>query len=287
MQNKNSWTADLAVDSIARSRPTASPSTDPELRPVRARKPSRPIQVEHQVDRRAVLVEDPDLGVRLEPMEFREARMRCSAPWLVAEPSGWADPWPFPSWSDCLGLLIIRGHLASRTVIAGRSSLEILGPGDVAQPWCDRRSGAIAGATASWSALDEVSALVLDRRFQQTAARWPDLLAEIMNRALRRADRLAADRAVDQMPKLAERLHLVLWRLGQRFGRVTPEGVRLPVRLSHQHLAELCSAQRPSVSQALGVLTRNGQVTKLDSGALVVLPSVDNPPTTQGVSQGR
>lgn len=42
--------------------------------------------------------------------------------------------------------------------------------------------------------------------------------------------------AINAVPRVEERLELTLWRLGDRFGRVTPEGILLRLGLTHELL---------------------------------------------------
>ena len=60
-----------------------------------------------------------------------------------------------------------------------------------------------------------------------------------------------------------------LWHLADRFGRVTPDGVRLPLPLTHAQLAGVLGMHRPAVTTALGVLRDKGLVLPLDTGWLL------------------
>jgi CRP-like cAMP-binding protein len=62
---------------------------------------------------------------------------------------------------------------------------------------------------------------------------------------------------------------MLLWQLAGRWGRVTGEGVRLPLPLSHGTLAELVAARRPSVTTALGRLVAEGVVRDERGGWLL------------------
>ena len=43
---------------------------------------------------------------------------------------------------------------------------------------------------------------------------------------------------------------------------VVPEGIALPLPLSHQRLADLVGAHRPAVTSAMGELTRSGMLSR-------------------------
>ena len=97
-------------------------------------------------------------------------------------------------------------------------------------------------------ALDEVVAI------DAAAGAW---LVRAMAQAV--ADReLSAAIALE--PRL-ERRHIHKPRqLAERWGRVTPEGVRLDLRVTHQELADMVGAARESVTVAFGRLQDQGEI---------------------------
>jgi CRP-like cAMP-binding protein len=110
---------------------------------------------------------------------------------------------------------------------------------------------------------------VLDRRFLTAAARWPTVIEELAERAVRRSHALGLQLALGQVPRIEGRLLLLFWRLSERWGRVTPEGILVPLRLTHETLAALVAARRPSVTSALGRLAECGLVERRDGGWLL------------------
>ena len=97
-------------------------------------------------------------------------------------------------------------------------------------------------------ALDEVVAI------DAAAGAW---LVRAMAQAV--ADReLSAAIALE--PRLERRLILKLRQLAERWGRVTPEGVRLDLRVTHQELADMVGAARESVTVAFGRLQDQGEI---------------------------
>jgi hypothetical protein len=213
-----------------------------------------------------VLDVDPDLGQALDEYEFEEARERCTARRLELPARPWGGGWPADEWADCMGLLVVSGGLMRRLELCGRHSIELLGRGDVLQPWNVAHSGDVMTGRARWRVYEPTVVAVLDRRFAQVGARWPEIPAAVVDRLLERTMSLSARLAIAQIPRLAHRLHAVLWHLAGRWGRVEVEGVLLPVQLSHQMLAELVSAQRPSVSHAMAGLARQGVVSRSEDG---------------------
>lgn len=56
------------------------------------------------------------------------------------------------------------------------------------------------------------------------------------------------------------------WHLAERFGRVTAEGISLEMPLTHEMLAKLVGATRPTVTTGLGRLTARGLLTREPDG---------------------
>jgi CRP-like cAMP-binding protein len=82
-----------------------------------------------------------------------------------------------------------------------------------------------------------------------------------MQRLLVRSRILSMQSAINSIPRIEERLEITLWHLGYRFGRVTPDGILLDLPITHSQLAEIVSAQRPSVTIALSRLRQQGNVS--------------------------
>jgi len=66
--------------------------------------------------------------------------------------------------------------------------------------------------------------------------------------------------AIALEPRLERRLILKLRQLADRWGRVTPEGVRLDLRVTHQELADMVGAARESVTVAFRRLQDQGEI---------------------------
>jgi CRP-like cAMP-binding protein len=76
--------------------------------------------------------------------------------------------------------------------------------------------------------------------------------------------------ALSHLTRVEVRLLALFWHLADRWGRVASDGVLVPLRLTHQTLAALVGAQRPSVTTALGGLADSGRVTRRDDGGWVL-----------------
>jgi CRP/FNR family transcriptional regulator, cyclic AMP receptor protein len=184
-----------------------------------------------------------------------------------------AGPWrrsrkpPTPIY----GLFVLKGVLSRGVVIQGRRSAELLGPGDILRPTASDDVDSSVEFDVAWEMLDSTRLALLDADFARAIAPWPELTGAVMDRIMRRAHALAFHLAVTHLKLVETRLLVILWYYADRWGRVTPTGVLLPVRMTHSLLARVVGARRPSVSTALGKLQERGYVERTHNGHWLLL----------------
>ena len=211
---------------------------------------------------------EPDLGDGLNPQERAAAARVLAVPSQALEPGPW-DPHAGTDVFPVVGLLIIDGMVTRDLSFAGRTTTELLGAGDILRPWDDDVPFDALPFTASWHVHTPTQAAVLDTRVAIASGRWPSLATALHARHVRRVRSLAFQRAIAQLPRVDDRMIVLLWALAERWGRVGPDGVRLPVGLPHRTLATLVGARRPSVTTALTGLAREGLVERIEGGWLL------------------
>jgi hypothetical protein len=59
----------------------------------------------------------------------------------------------------------------------------------------------------------------------------------------------------------------LFWHLAERWGRVTGDGVIVPLALTHRILGQLVGARRPTVSTALSELAERGELVRRPDGS--------------------
>lgn len=215
-----------------------------------------------------VLDVDPELVEELPP-DHAEAARRAAVAAIEELPSGpWITADGRPEWAEPghLGLLIVSGLVARGVFIeAGRPFVELLGPGDVLRPWL--RTYASVPSGESWRVMQPTRIAMLDRRFALSVSPWPEVVAALADRHVRRARGLVFHLAVCHLKRIEDRVLVVLWHLADRWGRVTPDGVVLPISLTHELIAGIVGAKRPSVTTALGELRARGLAERTDGGS--------------------
>ena len=212
-----------------------------------------------------VLEEDPDLGAGLEPRELQRARQVAVAVVEEHSPGPWSTDLPVTE-PGTLGLLVLDGLLGLEVTAAGRTSLEVVGWGDLIRPWSGIGAEASVPRTAGWSVLAPARLALLDARFARSALAWPEIAEGLVERLVLRSRRQNFLLAVHALPRLEERLQLVLWHFADRWGRVTSEGVLVDLPLTHHALSQVVAASRPSVSTALGHLRAQGRLEQAGDG---------------------
>jgi len=223
--------------------------------------------VEARRDLVAVLEADADLKAVIPPNELDLARKQLVARAVDAPPGAW-DPDGICE-IDGVGLLVLEGLLTREVEIGGARSLELLGTGDVIRPWDDDPELSPTSKEASWTVFEATRLAYLDRRFMAALGRWPTLGSEIIHRVLRRSRWLAVRLAIGSLQGVAQRVTLLLWHMAGNWGRVTPEGTLVPFRLTHELIADLIGARRPSVTTAIGELREADKIERRRDGWLL------------------
>ena len=215
-----------------------------------------------------ILREDADLAAAI-PLGLRpHAIDECVASTLRVARGPWTPERAAPG-DDGIGLLVLRGLLLRRVGIDGRFGAELLGEGDILRPWQGQDAIPTLVRITGWRVLQTVRLAILDVSAAERMARYPELTGQLVGRSLERSRNLSINMAIVHHARVTTRLHMLLWHLADRWGRVRRDGVVLPFRLTHAVLADLVAARRPTVSSALGELSRR-ELLRSEGGTWVL-----------------
>jgi len=213
---------------------------------------------------------DPDFGELLAPAALLEARRRATARIVTVSPGDWDSAADRVNGEHLHGFLVVDGLIVRTVEVLGRRCAELIGPGDLARPWQWDGEGSHVHAEIGWTVLEPVRLALIDGDLVTRIAPWPELGVELFTRGIRRAHHLGVALAIAYHQRVDERLLLTLWHLAERYGRVHPDGIVVPLPLVHNRLALLIGAYRPSVTAALGALTRRGELSRRENGDWVL-----------------
>jgi len=203
---------------------------------------------------------DPELGARV-PQELRtQARAALVARTMTVQRGRWEPPAEIDPRH--LGFLVLDGLLARDLVLAGTTSTELFGEGDLLHPLSTTGDESLVRHRVLWHVLEPVRLAVLDEHFSRSMLAWPQVMRGLLERSLRCARRSSIHAALQQLSPVETRLLVLFWCLAERWGRVTPLGVRLGIRVSHETLGQLVGCRRASVTTALGHLADSGLVDR-------------------------
>lgn len=209
---------------------------------------------------------DADLAALLDEPARQRARRDALTRVRALSPGAWDAGSAVEPGIHHRGFLVVAGLLTREVDVLGRRCVELIGPGDVLRPWRWDEDGSHVRAEVGWMVLEPSRLAVLDHGLVTRMVPWPELGVELFGRGTRRAHQLAVALAIAHHQRVDDRVLLTLWHVAERWGRVGPDGIVVDLPLSHQRLADLVGAQRPSVTSALGELARSGAVSRRDSG---------------------
>lgn len=213
---------------------------------------------------------EPDLLCRIGATDADALRRQAVVPVMRVPRGKWRSP---RSDSPSPGGLyfILEGFVVLMVLSSGKRGAEIFGSGDIINPTPEGGSYAPLTFDSTWLALTPTRVAVLDGEFLRCLARCPAVAQQILSNMSRRCEKIALDRSVAQVRGLANRIVLRLWEVAERWGTVTADGTVLPLRLSHETLSELLGASRPSVTDAIHDLMRDGKLDRRMDGRWILL----------------
>lgn len=207
---------------------------------------------------------DPELGRSLDEPRLAEARARALVTMVSLPRGNWnvqalAARCPY-------GVLLLDGLVSREVVLSDTVSMQLLGRGDLMQASAHPGEGFV-DVDVIWHVLEPTSIALLDERFLAAVRRWPEIVAALFERLAAQAARMGTQCALCQLPRVEDRIQALLWFLAERWGRVTSQGVVVPLRLTHDAIGRLVGAKRPTVSLAVKLLDERGAVHRRADGA--------------------
>jgi len=212
---------------------------------------------------------DPELGEGLAGERLRHAQRDTVSATILADEGPWQAHRAGEIVRGGIGLLVLDGLIVRRVGAHGRYGAELLGPGDLLRPWEHQGEDATLPFHVSFRVTQAARLALLDRRFAARLAPYPEVFAALVGRAMQRSRTLSVHMAIAHYARVDQRLLRLMWHLADRWGRVTPEGVRVPLRVTHQMLADLVAARRPAVTTALRQLAREERLRRVDDAWLL------------------
>jgi CRP/FNR family cyclic AMP-dependent transcriptional regulator len=209
-----------------------------------------------------ILSEDPELAGSIAGERLDQARRELIAAVMDVDAGPWQPSERIRTMQGAIGLLMLDGLIVRRVGREGRYSAELLGPGDILRPWQGDGEDGTLPFRAEWRAIAPARLTILDKRFAGRLGPYPEVMCAITARVMQRSRALAINMAIAHHFSLERRLIMLLWHLADRWGRVTPSGIAVPLPLTHEILADLVAAQRPSVTMTLGRLQEAGLISR-------------------------
>src|SRR5215203_4653168 len=166
--------------------------------------------------------------------------------------------------------VILTGSVKVHAVRPGGSEvvLAVLGAGEVLGEMSAADS---LGRSASVVTLEETDLLWMDRRTFRASVDSSTILARNFGEILSKRVRLANSRLISLASlDVPGRVASELLSLAREYGQATPEGTRIPMRLTQADLAALVGASRVSVNQALGQFRKRGSISMAKDGRVSV-----------------
>jgi hypothetical protein len=222
-----------------------------------------------QFHTRSLLDLDPDLGYLLGPGRIAGAHRDLQVPVFEERPGAWNPAIRLAPVAGQVGLLVVSGVLVRQFTLCDSPSAELLGAGDLIRTWT------VAGHDQTiederWCVLTPLTVARLDASIALRLSQYPEVTALLLDRLDVRIRRLSTARAISQLTGVDLRLQALFDAFAERWGKVTPGGIVVPLPLSHRLLGALVGARRPTVSTALSQLVTRGLLERRADGSWLI-----------------
>jgi CRP/FNR family transcriptional regulator, cyclic AMP receptor protein len=216
----------------------------------------------------SVLREDPELALGLSEDDRRAAVSLFRAPVIQVSSQRWTPPHYDPART--FGLIVLDGLLGRRVRVGRTVGTELLGVGDILRPWDDEQPFELVPATLDWRVFSPTRLAVLDDRITTLIGRRAQLVVNFSGRIMRQSRRATYLMVVSHLPRIEDRVLTTLWHIASTCGKVTPEGVSIPFRITHEVLGEIVGAHRPSVTVAIQTLETRGKLIRTANNGFIL-----------------
>lgn len=237
----------------------------------------------------ALIDVDSQLGAELTEHERAHARKAIVAVTTEVPTGCWQEPPAGYGPGNAYGVFLVDGFVLRTVQLGERTTAQLFGPGDIMQSWPTEDLPSPVAVDVTWTVVAPAVLARLDDRLIALAGHWPSVLRRLAWRSSSVAGRVSLQVAIARVPRLEERLLLLFWGLAERWGAMTPHGMLLPIRLTHEAIAALTAASRPPVSGALSQLSRDGLLCRVPTGWLLtragegrLKQALDRPDDTYG-----
>lgn len=222
---------------------------------------------------------DPELGARLEGEELLQARKYATLPAIHLDAGSWDIQQLRDARGvrgDVYGFVLTEGTITVDAIFAARRATRVIAPNElILMDGWDHDSLPVRWG---WTVLEPTTIGVLDERLEVIARHWPSLMTALVIRGADQTRHALLQQAISQLPRVEDRLLALMWSLADGRGVVREDGVYVPLSLTHQALAQMIGARRPTVSLGLKALSDRGALRPHDEGWLIARDSLDDFP---------
>jgi CRP/FNR family transcriptional regulator, cyclic AMP receptor protein len=223
-----------------------------------------------------LLEADPELGARLEGEELDQARKYAMLPAVHLDKGRWNIQQLRDARGvrgEVYGFVLTEGTITIDASFADRRAARVLAPKELIllEGWDNDTLPVQWG----WTVLQPTTIAVLDERLEVFARHWPNLMTALVIRGADQTRHALLQQAISQLPRVEDRLLALMWSLADSRGIVRADGIHVPLALTHETLAQMIGARRPTVSLGLKALSERGVLRADGDGWLIARDSLD------------
>jgi hypothetical protein len=177
--------------------------------------------------------------------------------------------------SNSFGALIMDGLVAQEVAVGGNPTLLLLGTGDAVL--ATDLGGDVLCTEQAWAAWTSSRIALMDDRLLHATRLRPRLMPVLLERVAETRGRTILQLVISHQTKVEDRLLGIFGMLAERFGRVTPDGIVIPLPLTHETLGRMIGARRPTVTLAARALDEAGRLGRRRDRSWILRQAPEQP----------
>lgn len=222
---------------------------------------------------------EPELASWIAPHERAAARLATRLHVVTRQPGPFEPSAVLAVGRHGFGALIVSGLISREIEINEQPVMRLEGPGEILL-----EEPPDAGTTElpeTWRACVTTRFAILDDTVLVAIRRWPGLARGVFACLQQSHDTTLLQLSISHLPRVEDRILALFRLLASRWGRMTPDGIAVPIALTHEAIGRMVGARRPTVTLALRELALQHHLDRQADGRWL-LAKDGGPPETDG-----
>lgn len=207
---------------------------------------------------------EPELASWIARNERAAARLATRVPVVTRRPGPFQPNAVLAAGRHGFGALIVSGLVSREIDINDQPVMRLVGPGEILLE--EPLAAETSELPETWRASVTTRFAILDDTLLVAIRRWPGVARGIFACLQQSHDTTLLQLSISHLPRVEDRILALFRLLASRWGRMTPDGIAVPIALTHEAIGRMVGARRSTVTLALRDLAQQHHLDRRADG---------------------